>query len=119
MRLMAFEHPKMGYWAVENAEGLVGTVLLQEIRTSSGYEPQGDTEIGWHFHPDAWGNGYASEAAARLLEHGISSGMPYIHAVVDPRNYASMRVCERIGMEPRGVTDRYYDHEYELFTVSR
>jgi RimJ/RimL family protein N-acetyltransferase len=33
--------------------------------------PQGDhdgCEVGWRLHQDAWGNGYATEAAASVIE---------------------------------------------------
>ena len=38
-------------------------------------------------------------------------------AVVLPGNDASMAVCRRLGMEPLGVTDRYYEQQMHLFRL--
>ncbi|WP_427017760.1 GNAT family N-acetyltransferase [Pseudarthrobacter sp. P1] len=64
----ALDHPIHGIWAVWRRDSgqLVGCLLLKPI-PASGEPPlaaSDDTEIGWHFHPDHWGNGYAAEAAA-------------------------------------------------------
>lgn len=96
----------------------VGTVMLQPIPASGPSEPlrpSGDTEIGWHFHPDHWGRGYASEAAALLLEAALRGGLSRVVAVTYPENTASQRVCERIGMRRLGPTDAYYNVRMELF----
>lgn len=95
----------------------VGTVMLQPIPASGPTEPlrpSGDTEIGWHFHPDHWGHGYATEAAGALLEAALVA-LPRVVAVTYPENQASQRVCERIGMRRLGPTDAYYNVRMELF----
>ncbi|GAA3927764.1 hypothetical protein Aau02nite_89690 [Amorphoplanes auranticolor] len=48
-------------WAVEERDRaeLLGTLLLVALPDSD------ETEIGWYFHPDAWGHGYAREARRR------------------------------------------------------
>lgn len=74
------DHPVHAVWAVQiKATGrLAGTLLLKSI-PASGHslplQPSGDTEIGWHFHPDHWGHEYASEAAAAALEYAFTSGV--------------------------------------------
>ncbi|MGO4300857.1 GNAT family N-acetyltransferase [Leifsonia sp. RAF41] len=73
--------------------------------------------MGWHFHPDAWGNGYATDAARRVLQHAFDSGLKRIIAVAHPDNTASHRVCLRLGMRDAGRTARYYDTQCELFTI--
>jgi RimJ/RimL family protein N-acetyltransferase len=72
----------------------VGEVIL---RLTSEESRQG--EIGWSLHPDAQGNGYATEAARELLRLGFEEmGLHRIWADCDPRNEASIRVMERLGM---------------------
>ncbi|QUB99320.1 GNAT family N-acetyltransferase [Cellulosimicrobium cellulans] len=119
-----------GVWAVvpreEDGAGLpdgapVGTILLKSIPASGTGEPlqpSGDTEIGWHFHPAAWGRGYASEAASAVLAHAFARGLDRVVAVTHPDNAASQAVCRRIGMTPRGRTDAYYGVTCELFDVT-
>ena len=97
---------------------LVGTILLKPIPASgetSPLQPSGDIEIGWHFHPDFWGNGYASEAAAVVLDHAFRCGLNKVVAVTSPKNYASQRVCMRIGLTHRGPTTKYHNETCELF----
>jgi aminoglycoside 6'-N-acetyltransferase len=56
-------------------------------------------EMGWAFHPDVAGQGYATEAVRALV--GAAFGtfrMRRVLAQVDPRNTASLRLCERVGM---------------------
>lgn len=56
-------------------------------------------EIGYSFNPEFGGHGYATEAAAALLELGF--GELKLHRIFgrcDARNTPSWRVMERIGM---------------------
>ncbi len=56
-------------------------------------------EIGWAFHPSAAGRGLATEAAAAVLDVAFGHyGMHRVSAQLDPRNTASARLCERLGM---------------------
>ena len=56
-------------------------------------------EIGWVFHPMFHGNGYATEAAGRLLELCFETlGAHKVFAQLDARNSTSARLCERLGM---------------------
>lgn len=108
------ENPDEGRWAVaRRSDGVVvGTVIL--VRLPDG---DGELEIGWHLHPDAWGHGYATEAARAVLTRAFRRGVEEVFAVVRPDNTASIAVCRRLGMEALGRTDRYYDSELELFRV--
>lgn len=116
-------HPIHGFWAVERIEDsqLVGTILLKSIPASGEppLQPSGDTEIGWHFHPDYWGHGYASEAAQAVLGHGFDGGLRRVVAVTAPENVASQSVCRRLGMTHIGMTGRYYNAKCELFEAVR
>lgn len=119
----SMDHPVHAVWAVQlKATGqLAGTLLLKSIPASGEslpLLPSGDTEIGWHFHPDHWSQGYASEAAASVLTYAFSGGMKRVVAVTAPGNVASQKVCGRIGMSHAGQTSEYYNSLCELFVVS-
>ncbi|MGZ5418239.1 MAG: GNAT family N-acetyltransferase [Nocardioides sp.] len=108
------ENPDEGRWAVERrSDGVVmGTAIL--VRLPDG---DGELEVGWHLHPDAWGHGYATEAARAVLTRAFRRGVDEVFAVVRPDNAASIAVCHRLGMAGLGRTDRYYGSELELFRI--
>ena len=59
-------------------------------------------EVGWRLAREHWGNGYATEGARASLAHGFGElGLEQILALIDPRNGASVRVAERLGMVRR------------------
>lgn len=118
-RRRAVDDPVHGIWAVTVADDghLVGNLLLKPIPLSTG-EPAdrpADVEIGWHLHPDAWGHGYATEAAAAVLHDAFSRGLAKVLAVTRPDNHASQAVCRRLAMTHLGRTTRFYDTSNELF----
>ena len=92
---IAKEGEGIGLALEERATGrFVGEVIL---RLTSEESRQG--EIGWSLHPDAQGKGYATEAAREVLRLGFDeAGLHRIVAECDPRNEASIRVMERLGM---------------------
>ncbi|RKQ37095.1 GNAT family N-acetyltransferase [Kocuria tytonis] len=109
------QHPVHGAWLVRTHERTrVGTVLLKPIPDSAA-DTAHDIEIGWHFHPHAWGHGYATEAAHAVLAHAFAAGLTRVVAVTHPANEASQAVCLRLGMTPRGLSRAYYDAECALF----
>ncbi|MGP3534428.1 GNAT family N-acetyltransferase [Microbacterium sp. RD1] len=120
-RWLSLDDPPLGVRAVTTHEGdRLGSLLLKRIPWSADAVPAGtpeDVEIGWHLHPDAWGRGYATEAARVVLGEAWASGIPRVVAVTHPDNAASQRVCRRIGMRGLGRTDRYYGVECELFEM--
>lgn len=67
------------------------------LRLTSAQSRQG--EIGWSLHPDVQGRGLATEGAREMLRLGFEElGLHRIVAECDPRNVASLRVMERLGM---------------------
>ncbi len=123
-RWIALDHPIHGIWAVQNRQNgqLLGSVMLKPIPVSKGRMPltaAGDIEIGWHLHPDAWGRGYATEAATRVVQHAFDSHLPQVVAVTYQANTASRAVATRMGMTHQGPSARYYDMTCELFTLTR
>jgi RimJ/RimL family protein N-acetyltransferase len=56
-------------------------------------------EVGYVFHPDSHGRGFATEAVRRLVELAFDgAGAHRVYARADPRNEASTRLLTRLGM---------------------
>lgn len=111
-------HPAAGIFAIERLDtgAMIGTALLVPIPPSTGFESH-DHEVGWHLHPDAWGSGFATEAATALTERGFAGAMPRILAVTDPENVRSQAVCARLGMVDLGLSSDWYDRELRAFRL--
>lgn len=96
-----------GIWAITLADSPIGTVLLVPLPRSDGTTTDA-VEVGWHLHPDAWGHGYATEAARTVIDRASAAGIELVHAVTYPDNLASRAVCRRLCMTERGLTDEWY-----------
>lgn len=58
----------------------------------------GRMEIAWSTMREAWGKGYASEAAAASISHAFAhSGLAALDCYLRPDNTASRRVAEKVG----------------------
>jgi RimJ/RimL family protein N-acetyltransferase len=80
--------------AERETDRFIGEVVL---RLTSTVSRQG--EVGWSVHPDAQGRGYGTEAAREMLRLGFEElGLHRIIAECDPRNEASIKVMEKLGM---------------------
>lgn len=88
---------KHGMFAVLDREdgSFLGRVGLK-------YWPQFDeTEIGWVMRREAWGHGYATEAARACVDWGFAAlEVPYLTAMIHPDNGASVAVARHLGMSP-------------------
>ncbi|NVM93370.1 GNAT family N-acetyltransferase [Arthrobacter wenxiniae] len=63
-----------------------------------------EAEIGYTIRPDQWGNGYATEAAAALIDFGFSQlHLSRITATCRPENVASAGVLQKVGMGQVGL----------------
>lgn len=99
-----FEAHGFGLWAVEAQEGFVGFVGLWP----AGYTIEGaeSVEIGWRLAAHAWGNGYATEAAAAARDDGFDRlGLDGLVSFTSAINLASRAVMERIGMHHDQAAD--------------
>jgi RimJ/RimL family protein N-acetyltransferase len=68
-------------------------------------------EVGWIFHPEHHGQGYATEAAQAMFDLAFGPGdMHRVMARCDARNEASSRLMERLGMRREA-----YFREHALF----
>jgi RimJ/RimL family protein N-acetyltransferase len=67
---------------------------------------QDEIEIGWRFREDAWGRGYALEAASRVIEWAwANTSAGRIVSFTVPANRASWTLMERLGMARRPDLD--------------
>lgn len=64
------------------------------------FDPGWGVEVGYSFHPDAWGRGHASElvSACTNLADGTLA-LPEVKAFARQENAASLRVLEKAGFE--------------------
>ena len=114
-------HPAAGIFAAElKVSGeMAGMCMLVPIPPSEGVarSPDQEMEIGWHFHPQEWGNGYATEGATALVERAFAAGIPELYSVTDPDNAPSQAVCRRLGMAELGLRSDWYDRELRAFCL--
>lgn len=66
-----------------------------------------DWEFVYFLRRDAWGKGYATEIARKIIEYGLEDlNLPEVFATVDDNHTASIRVLEKAGMS-------FLRHEYD------
>jgi [ribosomal protein S5]-alanine N-acetyltransferase len=64
------------------------------------FEPGWGVEVGYHFAPQAWGSGYASELVAASMDIADRVlRLPAITAFAHPENVASQRVLQKANFE--------------------
>jgi RimJ/RimL family protein N-acetyltransferase len=99
------------FWIVERKQSgghlsgeLLGFCGLK--RANQKGAPIGDFEIGWRLREDAWGRGYAREAAEASMAAGFEVfGAPHIIALTVEGNKASWGLMRRLGMCRRSDLD--------------
>ena len=93
------ERDGYGWFVVEVKGGMpfAGVVALQAVPFEAHFTPA--TEIGWRFAVDAWGHGYATEAAAAALAYARNRlGLSEVVSMTAEINTRSQRVMQRLGM---------------------
>lgn len=98
---------------------VAGTVMISRMFLP-GQDWAGEYEIGWHLHPDSVGHGYATEAAAALLDDAFADGLEHIWAGMFPENELSARVAIKLGLRELGYgPDPWYGGIGRLFDADR
>lgn len=92
-----------GLWAVELDGTFIGIVGLHEI----GFMP--GIEIGWRLAYSAWGQGYAQEAARKVINYAFNTlKLDEIASFTSIHNHRSIKLMQRLGMTHNPQDD--FDH---------
>ena len=95
------------FWAVERKQdgALLGFCGLK-ISNEPGSQMNGETEIAWRLREDAWGQGYAKEAATAALAYAFETlRAERVVALTVEGNRASWGLMEGLGMRRRPDLD--------------
>ncbi|WP_104991648.1 GNAT family N-acetyltransferase [Deinococcus sp. NW-56] len=103
-RLAAFD-PERERWSATLVERATGTAIGQMGAKGGGVPNEaGDVEIGYGLNPDAWGQGYATEAVGALVTALLARPeVRRVTAHTAVTNPASARVLEKLGFVPVGT----------------
>ena len=108
---------EQGYsrWVIEDKVGnFLGYAGVMPVLGNHPLGPH--NEIGWRLTRAAWGQGYASEAAAAALEDGFGRlGLAEILSYTAETNLRSQAVMKRIGLIRS--PDRDFTAHYESYGV--
>ncbi|SFA71154.1 MULTISPECIES: GNAT family N-acetyltransferase [unclassified Bacillus (in: firmicutes)] len=112
------EDKGLSVYAVEDKE--TGKVL-----GAAGFNiPEGieKVELIYHFGKQAWGKGYAKEAAQACLQVAENHGqVRTIYAAADPNNIGSLKILEKIGFtfkEMKWFDDTNQEEPYYEYEIS-
>ena len=98
-----------GLWAIERVADrrLLGCAGLSRPSFDAHFTPA--VEVGWRLARDAWGHGYATEAATSAIAFGFETiGLDEVVSFTVPGNLRSRAVMERLGMTHDPADD--FDH---------
>ncbi len=125
--LLCWDRLGFGPFTVLHNDLVIGDCLLYPI-ARSGTDPTDfaargpEIELAYRLAREAWGQGFATEAARAALDWAMSDTGPALSrliAVTHPDNTASQRVLEKLGMRSLGDTNAYYDTPTTLFETTR
>lgn len=91
------KHPELGLWAtIHKPSGkFVGRCGLLPWTIEGRHE----VEIAYLLDKEFWGQGLASEGALAIRDYAFKKlGLPRLVCLIDPKNIASQKVAEKIGM---------------------
>ena len=94
----SYQKNGFGLWIAifKDSEEFVGQcgLVAQEV------EGRQEVEIGYSFLRRLWGQGLATETAQACRDYGIKQlGYNRLISLIDPKNTASRRVAEKVGMK--------------------
>ncbi|GAC1667771.1 MAG: hypothetical protein NVS9B9_27870 [Ktedonobacteraceae bacterium] len=111
------EDNDFGWWGLirKDEERLIGLCGLGWVRLSNTNE----VELAYLLTKPDWGNGFATEAASRVVQYGFGElGLERIIAITRYTNDAARRVAEKVGMRLAG-TERIANRQYLFYLKTR
>ena len=111
---------RIGLWVVSRKDtgAKIGTSVLMPVPIEEDdYDwsllvpeayPNAHIEVGYLFVPDAWGQGFATEACTRLVRFAFEhTPLAEIVATTDPENVRSHNVLQKSGLRKIGFKRAY------------
>jgi RimJ/RimL family protein N-acetyltransferase len=95
-------------WVVDRKHdrALLGFCGLKRVNSPGAGSLTGDFEIGWRLREDAWGHGFAKEAAIATLDLAFGRfAAPHVVALTVAGNRDSWGLMQRLGMRRREDLD--------------
>jgi RimJ/RimL family protein N-acetyltransferase len=108
------------FWVVERKgdKALLGFCGLKRVNDQGAGDLTGDFEIGWRLREDAWGQGYAKEAAIASLDLAFGKfSAPHVVALTIEENQPSQGLMKRLGMKQREDLD--FDEHHPRLGLER
>ncbi|GAA1601712.1 MULTISPECIES: GNAT family N-acetyltransferase [Kribbella] len=98
------EHPELGTFAAEDADGFVGWFGMQPTADPA------TVGVGYRLLRTAWGKGYATEGTRALITHAFTQlGMTRVEADTMAVNHRSRAVMRRSGLRFEKVFHVHFD----------
>lgn len=99
------EHGYGLFSVIRQADGrLIGNCGLEQMSVDGLIV----AELGYDFRSDAWGQGYATEAACAVRDYAFTVlQLPQLISLIRVGNLASQRVAEKVGMRLLAEPERY------------
>lgn len=87
----------MGPVLLRRSGEMIGVAGAQPLDRLPGFD------LGWWIWREYWNHGLATEAALAVYRHAFDrGGLARVYAVIDPDNFPSRRVAEKLGMRLHG-----------------
>lgn len=112
----SYDHYGYGPWALihkfsDQFLGYCGLYLQEDV------DGNDEIEILYGLIRKNWGKGYATEAAIGVYEYGKNMlDLNRFVSLIEPENIRSIKVAEKIGMEPRDTINRW-GRNYRVYLI--
>jgi ribosomal-protein-alanine N-acetyltransferase len=91
------KHPELGLWATIHKE--TGKFIGRCGLLPWTIEGRQEVEVAYTIAREYWGQGLGTEVAKGILKYGFDElGLSRLICLIDPKNIASQKVAEKIGM---------------------